>query len=311
MAKLVDTELSGSLKINPNSMKTITINNTGIKNSMTSNTVDGALTIGSENNPFGAIYGRGYHSCLGQQRYAYLRPYKKGTIEDIGSGRLTLGNEIFKGNANNAIGELFLYGQNNNGTLLKTKNNKSGTDKHNTIWLPESGGTVSLEGHTHPFSSGKVAIKARTQDNKKYTTTIEGRLWGSPDLDIFIVRGYCKITVKKGQTIAANETVEVGKLITEYSNMLPQGLVPLALYRGGNGKMDCAAAIRKATDVDKTNDNQVKVTGQQSILIFKNCNAMKGGEKEAQSYGFYFSGAYSRLGDNVLLDPDKDDNPWY
>lgn len=308
MAKLVDTELSGSLKINPNSLKTITINKTGIKNSMTSNTVDGALTIGSADNPFGAIYGRGYHSCLGKQRYAYLRPYKAGTIEEVGSGRLTLGNDILKGNANNAIGEIFLYGENNNGTLLKTKNRNSGTDKHNTIWFPASGGTVSLEGHTHPFESGQVIIKPYTTNKTKYTTEIEGRLWGSPTLDMFIVRGHCTITVKKGQTIDANEAIAVGRLLTEYSNTLPLSLVPLAVYRGGTGKMDCAAAIKGATNVDRTNDDKVKITGQQSLLIFKNCNAMTGKDK-AQSYGFYFSGVYSRLGEPKLLDPDKDNSP--
>lgn len=305
MAQLIDTTLSGSLIIKPSTQSSnqLEFNTLGIQHNVKNNDSETVFKIGSETKPFGNFYGKGFSSNIQGNQYAYLRPYKIGTAETIGQGRLTLGNPILKGTAGNATGLLFLYGENNCGTFIKTANNDNGENQHNTITLPNKSGVVALEGHTHTFSTEGVTFAAE-KDNPNYSTDIKyAYVWGSPELDMFVVRGYCKITFPKNKKWKKNTPLTFGYLISNFDNMLPGGLTALTIYRTSALHINCAGAIKGSKDI--LDSNNIKI-GEKSELVFKNSLAM-GSSKKKTSYGFYFSAVYGKTGDSyAFVEPEED-----
>lgn len=104
------------------------------KNSMSS-------SIGSTTWPFCNVYGRlfGMYDTNGQT-YGSMRIQTAGTTEAQGETRITLGNSLATGVANNSYGRICLYGKGAGYTYLTPGNNG---DSGITLTLPSSGGTLA------------------------------------------------------------------------------------------------------------------------------------------------------------------------
>lgn len=325
MAKLVDTNLNGSLIIKPSTQSSnqLEFSSLGIQNNMDDNNLESVFNIGSKTNPFGSFYGKGFSSNIQGYQYGHLRPYIIGTTEKVGQGRLTLGNPILKGNAGNARGLLFLYGENDSGTFITTLNNKSG-EQYNNIQFPNKSGVVALEGHTHGFQttelvfngitkaknatketykSGTGKILPTVKQNGIYNTQASdgyGNVtlkncygWGSDVLDVFVVRGY--IELKVTTEVPANTRIRVGCIRSKKSNMLPGYLTPLSVYTyKDNGLRGMMTYSRQTPE----NDGYVNL----SYLDFRFTNKLVKGT----TYNIYFTATYGKIGKSLTEEEIED-----
>lgn len=98
-------------------------------------------SIGSTSWPFCNVYGRlfGMYDTNGQS-YGSMRIQTAGTTEAQGETRITIGNSLATGVANNSYGRICLYGKGAGYTYITPGNNG---DSGITLTLPSSGGTLA------------------------------------------------------------------------------------------------------------------------------------------------------------------------
>lgn len=109
------------------------------------------------------------------QSYGALTVNTPGTTSDVGLSKLSLGNNIASGTANNAKGSIEIYGTN----TKKTTINPSNTASDVTLTLPSSSGTLARTADIPDISDRMKFIKYTNESNSvvKVTITISGALY--------------------------------------------------------------------------------------------------------------------------------------
>ena len=229
--------------------------------------------------------------------------------------RLQLGNN--NTGSNHIDGEIIMYRETDKWTKVKAHTEL----KDNiTITLPSQSGTLSIHTHTHDsayakanhnhkFSSSdskdsNIFFNNRNWDKDKNTIKNQKEIsaqlrysyvWGSNDLDIFIVRGYCLLTIPAGTIISAGKRIWVGSISTGEDKILPLGLVPLAIYRHTDANtipwQGCLTKQAKHTSANYYYSEFYVKPGKDI-----------GSKTKDISYGFYFTATYGRIGEGEIVD---------
>lgn len=230
-------------------------------------------------------------------------------------------------NLNSRKGKVLLFGTNESGTYLSTLQSDSKEGTFNEIKLPAKSGTVSLEGHTHAFTTthftfygiGKNGLPANavenkgaiygvykdknkniylTNANKKYSDENKVVLkhcygWGSDFLDIFVIRGYISFT--PNTTIPANTRIRLGSIRTPKMNYLPGGLVPLSIYRYAKSYTKGMITAYQTVSINSKDYYE-------SYIDIRCENAFAKGT----AYGVYFTATYGKIGESIPEDETDD-----
>ena len=112
----------------------------------------------------------------GGQTYGSLFVNAIGTTSAVGESRLTIGNSIASGTANNAQGTMLLYGSSSGHTYIKTGNNST---SNVTVTLPSSSGTLALTSHTHNNISNKFFEGGGTSGTAGYVAFAQLKITGT------------------------------------------------------------------------------------------------------------------------------------
>ena len=131
---------------------------------------DAAITdsLGTSTVPWSNTYAKTYNlraNATGTT-YGLLSAITIGTTSTTGESRLTLGNNIATGTADNSYGRIILYGTSTGYTALAQNNN---TTSNITVTLPSAAGTLALTSHTHNYAGSSSAGGAATSANKVNT----------------------------------------------------------------------------------------------------------------------------------------------
>ena len=90
-----------------------------IKSVLRPTSAGGSYTCGTTSYPWNSIYGYNLIAYHGGQRYADMKMNTEGTTSTVGIGRVTLGNNVAKGTAGNACGQILWYGEGTNYITLR------------------------------------------------------------------------------------------------------------------------------------------------------------------------------------------------
>lgn len=138
---------------------------------------ENVYSLGTTSYPWKDVYARRYLAYATGATYAYLNASTLGTTNTVGIGRLSLGNNIAEGAANNAKGQILFYGKSTSYLIVETNIGANSRtlylrDHGKTAYTVGTAGTSAVGGSTHPVyvnSSGLV--------------TACGSLWTNSDLD--------------------------------------------------------------------------------------------------------------------------------
>lgn len=240
-------------------------------------------------------------------------------------------------------GEILMYNKEGGSTLLIPP--KKSTKAFTEIILPDKAGTLALDGHTHNFHtnidgltwkhfwySGSVAsgtgggggrpngsteeerkkfqidtkgtiptpdqikiIETKAQANSAFVKLKNCFIWGSDDLDIFVIRGYASVKPIKNLEAKNRRRITLGHVYVsaKNKNILPAGLVPMSVFRKAISPCANGALYAAKKDGD----------GYSCEIAVRYPGAMKAGN----TYGFYFTATYGKLGVTDIED-ESDDN---
>lgn len=223
-------------------------------------------------------------------------------------------------NLNSRKGKVLLFGTNESGTYLSTLQSDSKEGTFNEIKLPAKSGTVSLEGHTHAFTTthftfygiGKDGLPANAEKNKGAIYGVYkdknkkiylvnknkeyGNVtlkycygWGSDFLDIFVIRGYISFVPHKD--IPANARIRLGSIRTPKMNYLPGGLVPLSIYRYAKSYTKGMITAYQTVKIEDTDyyESYIDIRCENKFV-------------KGTTYGVYFTATYGKIGESIPED---------
>lgn len=103
--------------------------------------IDNNYTLGTSDLGYSGIFGTLHGMYSGGKAYGMLNIMQLGTTSQVGIGRLLLGNAIASGTADNAKGQIIMYGTNTGYTTIESANDSASSY---TIKLPANSGTLAL-----------------------------------------------------------------------------------------------------------------------------------------------------------------------
>jgi hypothetical protein len=158
---------------------------------------------------------------------------------------------------------------------------------------------LDMKGTVPATEKQVTALIKQADKNRAFVKLKNCYLWGSDDLDIFVIRGHA--TVKPVGTDLAkteNRKITLGYVYVteENKNVLPAGLVPMSVYR--KVKSPCANGVLYAREKDGD--------GYSCEIAVRYPGVMKAG----YTYDFYFTATYGKIGatnieDELDNDPDE------
>ena len=150
---------------------------------------------------------------------------------------------------------------------------------------------------TVPTTQAQVSALLKQADNNRAFVKLKNcYLWGSDDLDIFIIRGYATVKplVRNWFDGSNKKRITLGYIHVPGANKncLPAGLVPMSVYRKAISPTANGALYAAQKDGDGfTCEIAVRYSGVMEV---------------GKTYGFYFTATYGRIGDTDFTDESSD-----
>lgn len=212
---------------------------------------DAAVTdsLGTSTVPWSNTYAKTYNLRANATGTAYgnLSAITIGTTSTTGESRLTLGNNIATGTADNSYGGIILYGTNKGYTALAQNNN---TANNITITLPNAAGTLALTSHTHNYAGSSSAGGAATSANKvNQNLTVKLNGGTTEGTNLFTFNGSAAKTINITPS-------SIGAAASSHGTHLSLGTGSENAYYGDKGKIayDHSQAKHAPTNAQKNSD---------------------------------------------------------